>query len=86
MGYGSVEFVYVHKAGEMSTMTLTKEQRFYSFIRGYIASNGESPTMKEIGGYFHIKGPASIAVVLDKLEAQGLIKRTRNISRGIEVL
>jgi len=62
-----------------------KQQRIYDFIRGYIASNNESPTMAEIGRRFQLRSSASVYNVLVALENQGLIERTPNIARGIKL-
>ena len=63
-----------------------KQRRVYEFIRGYIASNEEPPTIAEIGRHFQISSSASVHGILSALEREGLIKRTPNISRGIQVV
>jgi len=55
------------------------------FIRGYIASNKESPTIKEIGQFVGLRSPASIFDILVGLENLGLITRVPNINRGIRL-
>ena len=64
----------------------TSPDRIFNFIKGYISSNGESPTMAEIGRQFDLKSSASVHEILIKLENRGLIRRTPNISRGIEIV
>jgi SOS-response transcriptional repressor LexA len=59
--------------------------RILEFIRGCIASNGEAPTIAEIGRRFDLKSSASVYNVLVKLETEGLIKRSRKW-RGIEIV
>ena len=61
----------------------TKQRRVYEFIKGYIESNDEPPTIAEIGRHFQISSSASVHGILRALEREGLIKRTPNISRGI---
>jgi repressor LexA len=63
-----------------------KQRRVYEFIRKYMASNNEPPTIAEIGRHFQISSSASVHSILLALEREGLIKRTPNISRGIEIV
>lgn len=63
-----------------------KQQRVYNFIRGYIGSNGISPTIAEIGRQFQLRSSASVYDILVALENQGLIERTPNVSRGIRLI
>lgn len=63
-----------------------KQRRVYEFIRKYIESNQEPPTIAEIGRHFQISSSASVHSILLALEREGLIKRTPNISRGIEIV
>src|ERR1044072_2622694 len=63
-----------------------KQRRGYEFIRGYIESNDEPPTIAEIGKHFQISSSASVHGILLALEREGLIKRTPNISRGIKLV
>jgi repressor LexA len=63
-----------------------KQRRVYEFIKGYIESNDEPPTIAEIGRHFQISSSATVHGILSALEREGLIKRIPNISRGIEVV
>jgi repressor LexA len=63
-----------------------KEQRVLDFISGYIASNGCAPTIAEIGRFFQLSSSATVHQILVKLESQGVITRTPNISRGISLV
>ena len=63
-----------------------KQRRIFDFIRGYIESNHEAPTIAEIGRKFDMRSSASVHAVLKALEREGLIKRTPNVSRGIEIV
>jgi repressor LexA len=65
--------------------TIQKTIRMYEFIRRVIASNGEAPTMRELGSYFHMSSSASVHEQLQKMEARGWIKRSRRW-RGIEIV
>lgn len=63
-----------------------KQRRIYDFIRRYIESNQEPPTIAEIGRQFQMRSSASVHAVLIALEREGLIKRIPNVSRGIEIV
>ena len=63
-----------------------KQRRIFEFIRRYIESNQEAPTIAEIGRQFQMKSSASVHAVLTALEREGLIKRIPNVSRGIEIV
>ena len=57
----------------------------YRFIAGCIASNGEAPTIAEIGKRFGIQSTGAVHQILTDLETEGLIKRSRRW-RGIEIV
>lgn len=63
-----------------------KQRRIYEFIRRYIDSNQEAPTIAEIGKQFQMRSSASVHAVLTALEREGLIKRIPNVSRGIQIV
>jgi repressor LexA len=63
-----------------------KQRRVYEFIRRYIDSNHEPPTIAEIGRQFQLSSSASVHAILVALEREGLIKRIPNVSRGIEIV
>jgi repressor LexA len=63
-----------------------KQRRIFEFIRRYIESNQEPPTIAEIGRQFQMRSSASVHAVLTALEREGLIKRIPNVSRGIEIV
>jgi repressor LexA len=63
-----------------------KQRRVYEFIKRYVESNQESPTIAEIGKHFQISSSASVHGILSALEREGLIKKTPNISRGIQII
>ncbi|HEX5835161.1 MAG TPA: transcriptional repressor LexA [Pyrinomonadaceae bacterium] len=62
-----------------------KQRRVFEFIKRYIESNDEPPTIAEIGKHFQISSSASVHGILTALEREGLIKKTPNISRGIQI-
>ena len=63
-----------------------KQKRIYDFIRRYMESNQEPPTIAEIGRQFEMSSPASVHSILTALEREGLIKRIPNVSRGIQLV
>ena len=63
-----------------------KQRRVYEFIRRYIESNQERPTIAEIGRHFQMRSSASVHAILLVLEREGMIKRIPNVSRGIEIV
>ena len=63
-----------------------KQRRVFEFIRRYIDSNQEPPTIAEIGRQFQMRSSASVHAILLALEREGLIKRIPNVSRGIEIV
>lgn len=68
---------------------MTKEERHgkvLRFIRAYIQSNGEAPTIMEIGKQTGYSSTGGVHKVLTALEQRGSIKRTPNISRGISLV
>jgi repressor LexA len=73
------------KRGAVMPVT-AKQRRVFEFIKGYIESNDEPPTIAEIGKHFQISSSASVHGILSALEREGLIKRTPNISRGIQIV
>jgi len=63
-----------------------KQRRVFEFIRRYIESNHEPPTIAEIGRQFQMSSSASVHAILVALEREGLIKRIPNVSRGIQIV
>ena len=63
-----------------------KQKRIYDFVRRYMESNQEPPTIAEIGRHFQMSSPASVHSILLALEREGLIKRIPNVSRGIQLV
>ncbi len=71
----------------MSVMDqLTDRQKaVYEFIREKIQNRGYGPTVREIGEDFGISSPNGVMCHLRALEKKGLIKRSPNKSRAIEL-
>lgn len=70
----------------MSLEELTQRQRaVYDLIRDKIQNRGYGPTVREIGESFDIKSPNGVMCHLKALERKGLIRRSPNKSRAIEL-
>lgn len=68
-------------------MHLTKRQKYiYDFIVSFIDDRGYAPSIVEIGEHFGLSSPATVHKHLTNLEAKGLIRRLRNMSRAIELV
>ncbi len=70
----------------MSTAQLTERQKdVYELIRSLMVRRGYGPTVREIGEHFGIKSPNGVMCHLRALERKGLIRRSPNKSRAIEL-
>jgi len=66
---------------------LTERQRHvYEFIHDKITNRGYGPTVREIGEEFNISSPNGVMCHLKALEKKGLIRRSPNKSRAIELI
>ncbi len=63
-----------------------KQQETLDFIRGFIARNGESPTITQLSEGLKLKSLRSVTQRLEALETRGFIKRDRFKHRGISLL
>ncbi len=65
---------------------LTSRQKdVYEFIQDKIVNRGYGPTVREIGEHFSISSPNGVMCHLKALEKKGLINRSPNKSRAIEL-
>ena len=62
-----------------------QQQIVYDFIRDKILTRGYGPTVREIGEHMHIRSPNGVMCHLRALERKGMIIRTANKSRAIEL-
>ena len=69
----------------MSSQLTDRQQNVYDMIRSLIVKRGYGPTVREIGEHFGIKSPNGVMCHLRALERKGLIKRSPNKSRAIEL-
>ncbi|MCU0962940.1 MAG: transcriptional repressor LexA [Pirellulaceae bacterium] len=62
-----------------------RQQQVYQFIHEKITQRGYGPTVREIGERFGISSPNGVMCHLKALEKKGLIRRSPNKSRAIEL-
>lgn len=62
-----------------------RQQAVYDLIRDLIVGRGYGPTVREIGEHFGIRSPNGVMCHLKALERKGLIRRSPNKSRAIEL-
>ena len=68
------------------SIDLTERQReVYRFLRDLIRRRGYGPTVREIGDAFGIANPNGVMCHLRALERKGMIRRSPNKSRAIEL-
>lgn len=67
-------------------MTLTRRQKeIWDYLASYVEEHGYAPTLEEIGAHFGLSSLATVHKHLSNLERKGLITRTWNLSRAIEL-
>ena len=69
----------------MANELTDRQQNVYDMIRSLIVKRGYGPTVREIGEHFGIKSPNGVMCHLRALERKGLITRSPNKSRAIEL-
>jgi repressor LexA len=62
-----------------------RQKEIYDFIREKIETRGYGPTVREIGEAFDIKSPNGVMCHLKALVKKGLIDRTKNRARAIQL-
>lgn len=68
-------------------MPVTPRQReVYDYLCRFIDAHGHAPTIAQIQLQFGLKAPSTVHQLLSALDREGLIKRTPNVSRGIEIV
>ncbi|MBI3733429.1 MAG: transcriptional repressor LexA [Chloroflexi bacterium] len=63
-----------------------RQQGILRFIREFSRQNGYPPTIREIGKEVGISSTSVVNYNLNKLEKNGLLDRSRTISRGLRVV
>ena len=66
----------------MQTLT-TRQQQVHTFIKGYIETNGCSPTLREISAHIGTAGTVTAISHVEALEKKGYLRRREGSSRGI---
>ena len=61
----------------------TNQRRVFRYIKQQIEQRNYAPSIREIGDHFGIASPNGVAGLLNRIEAKGLIKRTKNRARSI---
>ncbi len=62
-----------------------RQKEFFDFLVSFLSRQGYAPTISEIQDHFRLSSPASVHEKLKELEGHGLIRRHKNIHRGIEI-
>ncbi len=71
----------------MKTTGLTpKQKQVLEFIRGFADSQGYAPSQQEIARRFGFRSLGTVQNYLVRLEAQGLLRRSWNAKRSLEVV
>jgi repressor LexA len=66
-------------------MALTRRQReIYDFIRDFVAENGYSPSLEEIGAHFDLSSVATVHKHVQHLVDKRFLRKAWNRSRSIE--
>lgn len=61
----------------MLPVSRQRQKRIYEFIKGYISSNKQSPTIREIAAFIGYKSVSGVHDALRHLERKGLIRRNK---------
>lgn len=60
--------------------------KLYDCIKDYFEKNNYQPTIRELCDMMGVRSPSTVFYYLEKLEAQGRIKKSNNKSRAIELV
>src|SRR5678815_3628012 len=67
-------------------MVLTKRQKqILDFITRFLDEKGYSPSLLEIGAHFGLSSPATVHKHVDNLRRKGLVRKTWNANRSLEL-
>lgn len=68
-------------------MALTRRQKqIFDYIKEFIVANGYSPSLEEIGRHFGLSSVATVHKHVTNLVRKGLLRRSWNQNRSIEVV
>lgn len=63
-----------------------KQQQIFEFIKSHMDTYNRPPSMREIAAEFNLSSTNGVSQHLDALEKKRYIRRSKFISRGIEIL
>lgn len=63
-----------------------RQRELLSFIDGFIKGNGYGPSYREIMRALDYKSVSTVAVHVDGLIAHGLLRKTDNFARSLEIV
>ncbi|HEY7911836.1 MAG TPA: transcriptional repressor LexA [Blastocatellia bacterium] len=67
-------------------MAISPRQReVFDYLSRFVGKYSQAPTIAEIQAHFGLNSPSTVHSLLSALEREGLIRRTPNVSRGIEI-
>ena len=67
-------------------MLTDRQKQILDTIKKFIAKNGYTPTVREIGTLLNLSSPATTHFHLSKLQSKGYIKKDKAKNRSIELL
>ena len=70
----------------MSEATNDKQEKILSYIRQNVRTKGYPPSVREIGKAVGLSSSSTVHAYLNKLEAQGFIRRDPTKPRAIEIM
>lgn len=65
---------------------VSRENEVLEFIQSFLDENGFPPSVREIGSACHMSSTATVYYYLEKLEAQGLLRKSPSKNRAIELI
>lgn len=63
-----------------------KQKELLSFIDGFVRGNGYGPSYREIMRALDYKSVSTVAVHIDGLITRGLLRKTNNSARSLEIV
>ena len=70
----------------MRALSRQRRDRICEAIRSYRQVYGYPPSMRDVGRIAHIASVSTVSKYLDRLQAEGRVKRDRNINRSIRLV
>jgi len=67
-------------------MITTKQKHVLKAINDFIICNKYSPSVRELASVLNLKSTSTVQRCLDRLQAEGYIEKTINMSRTIHIL